>query len=337
MSSDIHEDNNIENNNILTNAFINASPELEDDDVTKKLNDDSRPNRPKPPSLPPPNLTEPGDVSESREITEQKIPMVPIGPPPSYIPTHHDSNDEDEDEEDDDDDLDETEDYSEQIHKKKSGILFHKNSVRDPDRVPKQVTFGKLPRRHGDDPDPCLLIILFVVFLIAVVGMVLVCLVIKGVLKVPDKNCDSNNSQQNNVCLLSQLSACPFGWVLYEKSCYGIPLLETRNYSQARNVCFQHGSYPVSLETKRENDWFLNNIKRQRDFLYQNDNPLFIGIRPASIMTWESTKQFEFENNLHESFVANSCYSLYSNGTWQPTSCEMELTFYCERAKFQIP
>lgn len=298
--------------------FTTATTNDNDDLFATEFSNHSDPpkSRPGPPKCPPPLI--------------QEMPMLALGPPPSYIPQINSPKEEKEEMEENGDD------FSPPL-RMKVGILLHKNSVRNPDQPVKHVTFGKLPRRRGDDPDPCLLIIVLIVFLIAAVALVLCILVVKGTIEVPCHCREKDgvmNSQQ--YAADNQLSVCPVGWVSFQDSCYGMSSLERRNYTAARESCFQYGGYLVSLESKLENFWFVQNIVIPRKHYLGDDDELFIGIKPGHSYTWESRRPFDFQNNLKGSNSLGFCYSIHSNnGTWYATDCALELAFYCERAKLK--
>lgn len=309
-----------------TETTLDSTEENKEDEVNQnhgqleKRYSNKYMHRPEPPNCPPP--------------PRQEIGMLPLGPPPSYIPSvcsnEHADDGDDEDENDEDEDEKNIDDCIAPPYSKiKGGILLHKSSVRDPDRATKHVTFGKLPRRRGDDPDPCLLVIMLIVFLISTVGLLLSMLVIKGTIKVPCA-CRENDDTVKS----SNFLECPVGWILFEDSCYGMVTMEPRNYTLARESCFQHGGYVVSLESEIENFWFVKNIvKPRKNYFGDKLHELFIGIKPGNLSAWESGEKVIYKNDAH---LLDTCYTVHADKTWNATNCAFQRAFYCERAKLQI-
>ena len=213
------------------------------------------------------------------------------------------------------------------------GILRYRSSVRDPNAAGKKVTFGALPRRQGD-ANPCIVLVLVVVFIISIISFLLVLMVIKGSIKT-SCSCTDDIKKTQTAFRESTLN-CPVGWSVGEQSCYGFATPSSQAYNDARLSCAKHGAYILSLETKEEADWFMRNILQPREEYDASVSEVFLGIKPRSEKTnysWESNKMFyDWKRNIPEA-GDNKCFVILKD-RWKITNCTVKYAFYCEKPKY---
>ena len=231
------------------------------------------------------------------------------------------------------------EDVSEKGEKPK-GILHYRGTVRkgySGDSPPKKVTFGALPRRQGD-VNPCMVLVLVITFIITLISFLLILMVIKGSIATTCSCKDDIRKVKDEF----QESAwnCPVGWSVGEKTCYGSslvqPFLET--YEEARYSCSKHGAYILSLETRKEADWFTKNILEPRRQYDTNVSDIFLGIKPRSMERnyyWESNIPFyAWKENIPKA-GDNKCFTISNDeNEWKTTNCTVKHIYYCEKPKY---
>eukprot|EP00111_Clytia_hemisphaerica_P017838 TCONS_00052747-protein len=311
------------------NSFSNDLFIKDEDQEANKVN-------PPPPSSNPPTFN-----NNAHESVSQRHSAPPSMPPPVFSsptktptptetpPKNTENESEESSDDNDDNDNDDVTYYNESsfedsnTKKKKSlhGILKHRSSVRDPNAQQKSVTFGAMPKRR-EDPNPCMLLTLFVTFIIAMIGFILVLMVIRGSI---ETKCDCD----------SKTISCPVGWSAGPTgTCYGVVSRDSQTYQDARLSCADHGAYLVSLETNDESDWFYKNILKPRKELNVNFKEIFLGIKPNSYKyEWESNIRFYSWKKYIPSYRNSSCFAI-AGENWIRANCTIAHDFYCEKYKY---
>lgn len=276
---------------------------------------------------------------------EQKVSSPPSGAPPIFIPmseplfknddpnkAYNESNDGED--EADDNEYNNNEDDGSDTTSAPRGILRYRPSVRDPNAAEKKVTFGALPRRHGDT-NPCIVLVLVVVLIVSVVAFLLVLMVIKGSIKT-SCSCKGDIKETQTAFQESALH-CPVGWSVGQKSCYGSASQSPQTYNDARLLCAEHGAYVLSLETKDESDWVTRNLLQPRRQYDASVSAIFLGIKPRSDKknySWESNKMFyDWKRNIPEA-GNGTCFAVSDNDQWETVNCTVVHPFYCEKLKY---
>ena len=273
---------------------------------------------------------------------EEKISSPPTNAPPVFIPMSEplfkDDNPKAENGSSDDEDNDGNEYITNEDGDSKTGaprgILRYRASVRDPNAAEKKVTFGALPRRHGDT-NPCIVLVLVVLLIVSIVAFLLILMVIKGSIKTTC-SCKDDIRKAQTAFQESALH-CPVGWSVGKQSCYGSASQSKQTYSDARLLCAEHGAYILSLETKEESDWFTRNILQLRRQYDTTVSSIFLGIKPRSDKKnyyWESNNIFyDWQRNLPEA-GNGTCFVVSNNDQWMTVNCTVAHPFYCEKPKY---
>ncbi|XP_046568009.1 C-type lectin lectoxin-Thr1-like [Haliotis rubra] len=138
------------------------------------------------------------------------------------------------------------------------------------------------------------------------------------------------------------VACCPDGWVQYGGSCY-IIITSQRDWTKAATDCGIYGAHLIHIETKAENDFIKNYLKK-----FANSGASltsWIGLTDM-VGSWQWTPQgkpLSFtdwtpgEPDRHE---ANSnCGILWAPGgySWSDYGCNLLQNFICEKAMQSPP
>ena len=138
--------------------------------------------------------------------------------------------------------------------------------------------------------------------------------------------CTTNDDNVPLRYVFNDGQSCPAGWRIYAGSCYGSVSRQKMNFTEARELCHEHGADMMSIDDREEMEFFSKYFLEPRWRCLNRDDPVFASDLSSSNSSFSETTALLKDFN-----TTSSCAQLSMNESLRSVDCSTKLHFYCEQ------